>query len=119
MPNNKSTPEPETAAQQETGGGCQQEPCCASFADLPFEEQVSRIAVELRVMVWDDANDMMQGAMAGCPMECLAFAKWWIQRAKGLPTDVPGDYPVFRHNAGSMARELAAQDSDNSTNVNG
>jgi ferredoxin len=73
--------------------------CCDSFADLPFEEQVSQLAVELRALVWDDATDMMQGAMAGCPVECLAFAKWWIQRAKGLPTDVPDDYPVFRHNA--------------------
>ena len=30
MPNDRSTPEPETAPQQETGGGCQQEPCSPS-----------------------------------------------------------------------------------------
>ena len=33
MPKDRSTPEPETAAQQETGGGCQQEPC-SPLADL-------------------------------------------------------------------------------------
>lgn len=32
MLNDKSPPEPETVAQQETGGGCQQEPCSPSFA---------------------------------------------------------------------------------------
>lgn len=31
MPNDKSPPEPETVAQQETGGGCQQEPCSPSL----------------------------------------------------------------------------------------
>ena len=30
MPNDRSKPEPETVAQQETGGGCQQEPCSPS-----------------------------------------------------------------------------------------
>lgn len=29
MPKDRSTPEPETAAQHETGGDCQQEPCSA------------------------------------------------------------------------------------------
>lgn len=33
MPNDKSPPEPETAAQQEAGGGCQQDPC-SPLADL-------------------------------------------------------------------------------------
>ena len=86
-----------TTPEQPTDEGLDETACSASFADLPFEEQVSQLAVELRALVWDDATDMMQGAMAGCPVECLAFAKWWIQRAKGLPTDVPGGYLVFRH----------------------
>lgn len=30
MPNDKPPPEPETVDQQETGGGCQQEPCSDS-----------------------------------------------------------------------------------------
>ena len=98
MQNQNDTPNPKPV-EQPTNEGLDETICCASFADLPFEEQVSQLAVELRVLVWDDATDMMRGAMAGCPVECLSFAKWWIQRAKGLPTDVPGDYPVFRHNA--------------------
>ena len=61
-------------------------------------EMVENIAIRLREMLWDDATDMTQGAMVGHPVECLAFAEWWIQRAKGLPTTVPGDYPVFRAN---------------------
>ena len=59
---------------------------------------IEDLAVELRALLWGDANDMTQGAMVGEPVECIAFAKWWIQRAKGLATDVPGNYPVFREN---------------------
>ena len=33
MPKSKSQSKPETVAQQETGGGCQQEPCSAFVAD--------------------------------------------------------------------------------------
>jgi ferredoxin len=98
MNKNQTLPKP-ADTEQPTDKGSDETTCCASSADLPFEEQVSQLAVELRALVWDDATDMMQGAMAACPVECLAFAKWWIQRAKGLPTDVPGDYQVFRENA--------------------
>ena len=34
MPKSKSQSKPETVAQQETGGGCQQEPCCASLEPI-------------------------------------------------------------------------------------
>lgn len=70
-------------------------------------EMVENIAIRLREMLWDDATDMMQGAMVGHPVECLAFAEWWIQRAKGLPTTVPGDYPVFRANVSDQATASA------------
>lgn len=38
MPKSESSPEPETVAQQETGGGCQQEPCSPSSAQEPEQE---------------------------------------------------------------------------------
>lgn len=50
-------------------------------------EELVKMAAELRELIFDDATDMMQGAMVGCPIECLAFAKWWIQRAKGINPD--------------------------------
>lgn len=48
-------------------------------------EEHEQLILELRDLLFDDASDTMQGAMIGCPIECLAFAKWWIERAKGLP----------------------------------
>lgn len=48
---------------------------------------MTQLAAEIRDMIFEDANGMMQGAMNGSPTECLAFAKWWIQRAKGLKPD--------------------------------
>ena len=53
------------------------------------------MAVELRGLLFDDASVIMRGAMIGCPVECLAFAKWWIQRAKGIPFDDPLDSCAF------------------------
>lgn len=50
-------------------------------------DKLVQLAVELRDLLFDDANGMMQGAMAGSPVECVAFAKWWIQRQKGLKPD--------------------------------
>ena len=49
-------------------------------------EQLEKLAIELRELLWDDASCVMQGAMVGCPIECIAFAKWWIQREKGFET---------------------------------
>lgn len=47
-------------------------------------EELVQLAVELRDLLFDDANGMMQGAMVVSPVECVAFAKWWIQRQKRL-----------------------------------
>lgn len=83
---------------------CSLRPAIPVFSDHN-EEQVAieNLAVELRHLLWADANDMTQGAMVGCPVECIAFAKWWIQRQKGLPTDVPGGYEVFREDSAERA----------------
>lgn len=56
-------------------------------------EWLVKLAAELRELIFDDATDMMQGAMVGSPVECLAFAKWWIQRAKGIE---PDEHNYFR-----------------------
>lgn len=45
---------------------------------------IDSIAIRIREILFDDASDMMQGAMVGSPIECLAFAEWWIQRQKGM-----------------------------------
>ncbi len=50
-------------------------------------EKLTKLAVELRDLLFDDASSVMQGGMVGSPVECVAFAKWWIQRAKGLEPD--------------------------------
>jgi len=52
--------------------------------DEDNRQMVDSIALEIRELLFSDASDMMQGAMIGSPIECLAFAKWWIQREKGL-----------------------------------
>lgn len=59
-------------------------------------EELVKLAAELRDILFADATDMMQGAMAGCPVECVAFAKWWIQREKGTHFDDHLDVCVFR-----------------------
>lgn len=46
-----------------------------------------RLAAEIRDLIFEDGDGTMQGAMIGNPVECLAFAKWGIQRAKGLKPD--------------------------------
>jgi hypothetical protein len=51
--------------------------------------ELVELAADIRELIFDDANDMMQGAMAGSPAECLFFAKLWIQRAKGAEPDRP------------------------------
>lgn len=56
---------------------------------------IENMAVELRRLLWEEASGAMQGAMVSCPVECIAFAKLWIQRELGQKVDVPGDYPVF------------------------
>lgn len=50
-------------------------------------EELVKIAGELRDLIFEDADDTMQGAMVGSPVECLGFAKWWIQQAKGVEPD--------------------------------
>ena len=50
-------------------------------------EELVKLALELRDILFADASDMMQGAMVGSPVECVAFAKWWIQSAKGMQVD--------------------------------
>jgi len=52
--------------------------------DEDNRQMVDSIALEIRELLFSDASDMMQGAMIGSPIECFAFAKWWIQREKGL-----------------------------------
>ena len=61
-------------------------------------EELVKLAVELREILFDDASDMMQGAMVGCPVECVAFAKWWIQRVKNIPFDDSFDASAFKEN---------------------
>lgn len=46
-----------------------------------------KLAAEIRDLIFDEGDGTMQGAMIGSPVECLAFAKWWIQRAKGVKPD--------------------------------
>lgn len=46
-----------------------------------------KLAAEIRDLIFDEGDGTMQGAMIGNPVECLAFAKWWIQRAKGVKPD--------------------------------
>ena len=41
-------------------------------------------AIKLRELLFEDASWMTRGAMVGSPVECIAFARAWIQRAKGL-----------------------------------
>jgi hypothetical protein len=61
-----------------------------SIQDLIKEySELVELAADIRELIFDDANDMMQGAMAGSPAECLFFAKLWIQRAKGTEPDRP------------------------------
>jgi hypothetical protein len=52
-----------------------------------IDDEMTRLAAEIRDLVFEDANLLMQEAMIGSPAECLWFAKWWIQRAKGLKPD--------------------------------
>jgi len=52
--------------------------------DKAEHQELVQLAVELRELLFDDANGMMKGAMVGSPVECVAFAKWWIQRQKGF-----------------------------------
>lgn len=66
------------------------------FVDLDTEhDSLVLLAVELRELLFDSASDTMQGAMVGSPVDCLVFAKWWIQRAKGLALFVD-EKKVFR-----------------------
>jgi len=51
------------------------------------EELMTQIALEIRELLFAEASYMMQGAMVASPVECLAFAKWWIQREKGIKPD--------------------------------
>lgn len=73
-------------------------------------EELVQMAVELRGLLFGDASDIMQGAMVGCPVECLAFAKWWIQRAKGIPFDDPLDACAFKNE--SVIAPQKATDTD-------
>lgn len=41
-------------------------------------------AILLRELLFEDASWMTRGAMVGSPVECIAFARAWIQRAKGM-----------------------------------
>jgi hypothetical protein len=50
-------------------------------------DEITRLAAEIRDLVFEDANPLMQEAMIGSPAECLWFAKRWIQRAKELKPD--------------------------------
>lgn len=50
-------------------------------------DDMMRLAAEIRDLIFEDGDGTMQGAMIGSAVECLAFAKWWIQRAKGLQPD--------------------------------
>jgi hypothetical protein len=50
-------------------------------------EIIWAVSADMRNVLFDDANDTMQGAMGGCPIECIAFAYWWIQSQKGQVPD--------------------------------
>jgi hypothetical protein len=41
----------------------------------------------IRALIWDEANDVMRGAMAGSPLEVAAFARQWILKQQGEPYD--------------------------------
>lgn len=49
--------------------------------------EMIKLAAEIRELLYEDGDGTMQMAMIGSPVECLGFAKWWIQRAKGLKPD--------------------------------
>ena len=49
------------------------------FKEKEYNEMI-KITVQIRELIFDDADDCMKGAMVGDPVECLAFAKSWIQR---------------------------------------
>ena len=63
--------------------------------DPAEHEMLLSQAIELREILFDDASAVMQGAMVGRPEECLAFAIWWIQKAKGLDCDLSGQPELF------------------------
>ena len=48
-----------------------------------YSEMVEE-AILLRELIFEDASWMTRGAMVGSPVECIAFARAWIQRAKGI-----------------------------------
>lgn len=60
---------------------------CEHLDNFCEHQAMLSLAAEIRGLIFEDANEMMQGAMISSPVECLAFAKWWIQRAKGLQPD--------------------------------
>lgn len=41
----------------------------------------------MRTLIWDDANDVTQEAMAESPAEVAAFARQWILKQQGKPYD--------------------------------
>ena len=42
------------------------------------------VAVEIRELIFEDASDVMQGAMVAEPGEIFGFAREWIKKQKGL-----------------------------------
>jgi len=106
MPNDKSPPEPETAAQQETGGDC-----------------VSRLVVPLLSgQTWQTPGDWNWIVTVEEVVEGVVRYSW-IEQGGTIHDFMPAEEFTerfdFLHNAGGMARELAAQDSDNTTDLNG
>ncbi|HOV88328.1 MAG TPA: hypothetical protein PLM79_18370 [Syntrophobacteraceae bacterium] len=39
----------------------------------------------IRALIWDDADDVAQEAMAESPAEVAAFARQWILKQQGKP----------------------------------
>jgi hypothetical protein len=47
--------------------------------------ECEQMAIEIRDIIFDDASDIMQGAMTAEPGECFGFALEWIKKQKNLP----------------------------------
>ena len=58
MPNDKSPPKPETAAQQETGGDCPSASCCGS-SDWPDDDACCRSCGCTQDLVHDDDGELV------------------------------------------------------------
>lgn len=61
MPNPETPTKPETAPQQETGGGCQQEPCSAlGLAVIAWDKRIPRPDLRLEIAIIIHADSVAE-----------------------------------------------------------